>query len=304
MAVAKGAAIPAARLLDAVEATQHAGRVFEQWAGMNAPELPPDPTDAMQVTLARWQNDRFGDVPATDCHMALGVIEELGEAFDEDATAEDAIDALGDVMVYSSQLCTANRLAVGPVIDLACLYLKAGHCHGSAVTIAGMLAHVALKHAQNIRGLGPVEAYRPRLVDALALMIAKALEDCTLAHELVVDPRGVFAVIGGEVSTRKPGDAMIPAKAVPALNAAIDSVLGVARAEAKLAEGVQMLAIAEAAGDDAHDITAGNMPTFLRLSSTARTDETPVFDERMGLWYESDAQFAERIAKHRADLSA
>lgn len=294
-------------MLDATFATGAATERFAQWAGIDAPDLPPDPTDAMQVTLARWQNDRFGNVPASDCHMALGVIEELGEAFDEDATAEDAIDALGDVMVYSSQLCTANRLAIGPVIDLACLYLKAEMCHGHAITIAGMLAHVALKHAQSIRGLGPVEAYRPRLVDALALMIAKALEDCVMAHELVVDPRGVFLVIGGEVTQRKAGDAMIPAVPdVHATEAEIEHAISERKVEAmsKLADGMQMLDDAEAAGDDAHDISAGKMPTWVRLTSGECTDETPVFDSSTGLWCESDAQLRERIARHHADLSA
>lgn len=210
MAVAKGAAIPKHRLLDTAEATGQAIAIFDEWAGMTAPDVPPDEVDAMQVVLARWQNDRFQSAPTSDVHMALGVIEELGEAFDEDAGPEESVDALGDVMVYAAQLCTANRLAVRPVIDLAILYLKANHCHAQPVCLAGMLAHVALKHSQNIRGLGPAEVYRPRLVDALALMIAKALEDCTIGHELNVDPKGVFLVIGREVTQRKAGDTMIP----------------------------------------------------------------------------------------------
>lgn len=210
MAVSKGAELPKDRLLDAVDATEAARTRFDQWATMDSPDLPADAVDAMQVTLARWQADRFANAPTSDVHMALGVIEELGEAFDEDATAEDAVDALGDVMVYASQLCTRNRLAVGPVIQLAILYQRSNRCYPQPICIAGMLAHIALKHDQGIRGLGPMEAYRPRLVDALAMMIAKAIEDCTIGHELIIDPAGVFLVIGAEVTARKQGDAMIP----------------------------------------------------------------------------------------------
>lgn len=268
MAVAKGANIPAARMLDAVDATTHALGAFEAWASVKASELVPGSlhaTDEMQVRLAAWQADRFGHVPTSDVHIALGVIEELGEAFDEDAGAEESIDALGDVMVYASQLCTANRLAVRPVIELACLYAKANQCHAQPITLAGQLAHVCLKHAQGIRGLGPDEAYRPRLVDALALMIAKAIEDCTIGHELVVDAAGVFEVIGGEVLQRKQGDSIIPAGTVnvPVMDAAIRAAVPLPEerkhaAESVLAVGVQMLAEAEAAGDNAHDITASD----------------------------------------------
>lgn len=256
MTVAKGATIPGPRLLDAVEAAERSRATFERWAGMDAPDLPADETDAIQVGLARWQNDRFAGAPTSDVHIALGVIEELGEAFDEDAGPEESIDALGDVMVYAAQLCTANRLAIGPVIDLACLYVKANHCHGHAISIAGMLAHVALKHSQKIRGLGPVEAYRPRLVDALAMMIAKSLEDCALGHELNVDPRGVFAVIAREVMARKAGDAMIPAVPdVHATEAEIEAAIAQRKAVAadKLVEGVD--ALAEAAKTEPGDFT-------------------------------------------------
>lgn len=303
MTVAKGADIPKARLLDAVEATAISIDAFNVWADVRASDtrlLALPVVDAMQIQLAAWQADRFGNVPTSDVHMALGVIEELGEAFDEDAGPEDSVDALGDVMVYASQLCTVNRLAVRPVIDLACLYVKTNRCYAQPITIAGMLAHVALKHAQNIRGLGPESVYRPRLVDALAMMIAKAIEDCTMGHELTVDPAGVFIAIGNEVMGRKQGDEMIPS-AVSALSeegAATYAELR-SKAMAKLHEGAKALETPEAKAE-------GNIqaPTFARLVSIEKTEECPVFDELRQLWCESDAQLAERINKQHADLSA
>ncbi|HUS27586.1 MAG TPA: hypothetical protein VMZ53_03735 [Kofleriaceae bacterium] len=304
MAVAKGADIPAARLLDAVEATAHALTAFEAWAGIKASAIEPGTlhaVDEMQIRLAAWQNDRFGHVPTSDVHIALGVIEELGEAFDEDAGPEESIDALGDVMVYAAQLCTANRLAVRPVIGLAVHYVKTNACHAHAIALAGQLAHVCLKHAQGIRGLGPFEAYRPRLVDALALMIAKAIEDCAIGHELTVDPDGVFVVVGGEVLARKPGDTMIPKAPAGMVNVQVmkEAIDAATEPFRRLAEGVDKLAEAEKV--EPGDFQA---PTFLRLTSSEKTEACPVFDSASGVWCESDAQLRERINKHAADLSA
>ena len=210
--ITKGAALPAQREQMARIAYSDARATFAEWATMDAPMLPPDAVDAAQVGLARWQQDRFGHVPTSDAILALGVIEELGETFDSHDNPEDAIDGLGDTCVYAAQLCTRNRLAVRPVIALAHIYAQTNSGAGqlSPMHAAGQLAHVVVKHEQSIRGLGPAEVYGPRLVDALALMICKAYEDCTIVHELRIDIAGVFTTIGREVMQRKQGDAMIP----------------------------------------------------------------------------------------------
>lgn len=215
--ITKGAALPPQREQLARIAYADSRATFEQWAAMDAPMLPPDAVDAVQVGLARWQADRFANVPTSDAIMALGVIEELGETFDSHDDAEDAIDGLGDTCVYASQLCTANRLAVRPVIALAQIYAATNSGAGqlSPIHAAGQLAHIVVKHTQAIRGLGPAEAYGPRLVDALALIISKAFEDCTFVHDLRIDVAGVFTTIAREVMQRKAGDAMIPGHAGP-----------------------------------------------------------------------------------------
>jgi hypothetical protein len=213
--ITKGAALPAQREQLARIAYADSRGTFEQWAAMDAPMLPPDAVDAAQVGLARWQADRFANVPTSDAIMALGVIEELGETFDSHDDPEGAIDGLGDTCVYASQLCTANRLAVRPVIALAQIYAATNSGAGqlSPIHAAGQLAHIVVKHTQAIRGLGPAEAYGPRLVDALALIIAKAFEDCTFVHDLRIEVPGVFTTIAREVMQRKQGDAMIPTAA-------------------------------------------------------------------------------------------
>lgn len=210
--ISKGTHIPDDRLKLAADACTAARASFNEWADVPAGKFPIDPIDAMQVQLMRWQRDRFGHVDSSDPVIALGVIEELGETFDDEAEAEDAVDGLGDVMIYGAQLCTANRIAVRHVIGLACLYVRTNL--PSPIAIAGRFAHVVGKHAQRTRGLGNREAFQLCLVDALAMMIAKALEDCSLGHDLTIDPGGVFLVIGREVCERKVGDVMIPAPAI------------------------------------------------------------------------------------------
>lgn len=168
-------------------------------------------TTGMQIALMRWQRDRFGDQDAHDLKMALGVVEELGETFAA-GTAEEALDGLGDVCVYAGQLLISNRLAIEPVLDLARVFVAAG---GDLVPMlaAGNLAHTVLKGSQKIRGMADPEVYRAKLVECVALCIAKAIDDCEIGHGLMVRAAEVYHVVGLEVMQRKAGDAMIPATA-------------------------------------------------------------------------------------------
>lgn len=192
-----------------VTATTEASRnAFEAFAAMDAPELPADATDATQVALARWQAPRFANAPTSDPHMALGIIEELGETFDA-PEFDDALDGLGDVCVYASQLATANRLAIGPVLDLARV-LQTQLTGVQPIGAAGFLAHLVLKHSQKIRGLADIGRYRRGLVACLALAVAKATDDIEIGHALdaPVNVREVFRIVAGEVMART-GD-MLP----------------------------------------------------------------------------------------------
>lgn len=183
---------------------------FEVFGYMNAPELPPDATDSMQVQLCRWQVSRFG--LQSDERYALGIIEEVGETFEAEE-AGDAIDGLGDVCVYSSQLCTNNRLALGPILDLARVFQARGEVQ--PLLGVGKLAHCVLKHAQKIRGQANQEVYRLKLVETIALCVAKALDDCEIMHELKVHSTPeVFRIVGVEVMSRGAGHVAIPASFV------------------------------------------------------------------------------------------
>lgn len=173
---------------------------------------PDDPIDAIQLALMRWQRAHFGDQSSE--RMALGIIEEMVETFAADTanTTEGALDGLGDTCVFSSQLCTNNRLALGPVLDLARVFTMR---QGAKLIMAhGVLAQVILKGAQKIRGLDDENRYRLRLVGAIAMCIAKAIDDVEIMHDLAVKPRDVLLVVAREVLARGDGHDAIP-KAPP-----------------------------------------------------------------------------------------
>jgi hypothetical protein len=169
--------------------------------------MPSDAVDAMQVALCRWQVDKYG--PQPDERMALGIIEEMTETFLADGT-EDAIDGLGDVCVYSSQLATNNRLAIAPLIDLARVL---GHRNGvRTIAASGLLSQVVLKGSQKIRGLDDQAKYRMRLAGAIGLCIARAIESVEemWPEILPIKADRVFCIIGDEVLRRAAGHPSIP----------------------------------------------------------------------------------------------
>jgi hypothetical protein len=184
---------------------------FESWAGLDAPHLPADPVDAMQLRLARWQVRNFG--PQSDERFSLGVIEECGE-LDEAIAADAAIDALGDVLVYAGQLAISNRLALGPLLT------PVGKA-GRLLATAGKLAHVVLKRSQRIRGgAGSIEQYRADLAGSISRVADAALE---VADRICADgflrPAEVYLRIGEQVLARNwisnPTTGAAAPKAVP-----------------------------------------------------------------------------------------
>lgn len=203
-----------------LEAFERARASFETWAANDVTDPPPDhPIDAVQIALMRWQRNRFGMQTEThDLRMAHGVIEEMGETFLADENAEDALDGLGDVLVYASQLVTSNRLAIAPILELARDF--AARPSIPPIVAAAMLSQVTLKASQKIRGLDDVHRYRVRLVGCLAQCIAIALTDVEILHNLKVDAGGVLLVVANEVIQRGvPGHDAIPKDVEPEITA-------------------------------------------------------------------------------------
>ncbi len=180
---------------------------FEQFAGNNGEEVA-DPVNDMQIRLMRWQRDRFGlQTDRHDLLMTLGVIEELGEAFTA-PNGEEALDGLGDVIVYAGQLAMANRLALSPIVRFAEALDPLDATHQE---ITGRLAHVVLKASQRIRGMDDEDRYRTNIVRMLALSIALAADTAYSLHfDHKIDIAKVYTTVGAEVLLRKRGDVMIP----------------------------------------------------------------------------------------------
>jgi hypothetical protein len=132
-----------------------AREVFEKYAGMDTPDLPSDPRQALQVRLARWQQRNFGgrvDLPAAAV-SALGANEESGE--------------IGDALLALMS-------------------------HSALQGSVGSLAHVILKSSQRIRGMENEETCRKAIADGLAdvavfsmqLATVFRLDYWTIVHEV------------------------------------------------------------------------------------------------------------------------
>jgi NTP pyrophosphatase (non-canonical NTP hydrolase) len=143
---------------------------FSIFAAMDAPELPDDEFDALQVRLCRWQGNKFGAQPWE--LMTFGIVEEMGElddAIEVDDKAE-IFDAVGDICVYASQILTHNRLALVTALREANLHTSPPRM----MSAAGKLCHVTLKRLQRIRGMQDVEAFRAALFEAVVNVLAAA----------------------------------------------------------------------------------------------------------------------------------
>jgi NTP pyrophosphatase (non-canonical NTP hydrolase) len=114
-----------------IEVAQSAKDRFDGYAAFSPKDFDQlgDGTLArLQVELAAWQNRNFGAVPMWQ--PALGAGEEVGELQhavlkhfqgirgldDKDRLLAQASDAIGDVVVYLMQVCTALRLDFETVV--------------------------------------------------------------------------------------------------------------------------------------------------------------------------------------------
>jgi hypothetical protein len=234
-----------------------ARRQFEDLDDMRVGLLAGEPNDTQQALL-RWQADRFGALDALHgVRMALGVIEEMAETFEAE-TAAEALDGLGDVIVYAGQLAAFHRLSIGPILALADAYLA----RGARVQIlaAGSLAHHVLKGSQKIRGLDDPDLFRLGLVEKLAEAIACAVETVAIGHvEGAINVAEVYRIVGTEVLQRKAGDKMIPAADRLEVTAEARAKLAAElRAERKAAALVQLGEAGAQLAEEA--LTGGHVP--------------------------------------------
>ena len=159
---------------------------FDAYAGMDGPKLPNDERSALQVRLGRWQTREFGPVSTERC--ALGVGEEVGElaeAYDAALSGvivsgeyrSRALDAVADICIYATNLCTGLRLDfwalnhVGFEMDMARVVVR-------SAAAAGRLQHAVLKSAQGIRGMHDPEKYRRAAASAVHGLVREMSSAC------------------------------------------------------------------------------------------------------------------------------
>lgn len=170
---------------------------FAAWAALDAPHLPADPVDAMQVRLLRWEQAqpfwRVSSLP-----VALGCGEEAGELADAECY-DEIVDAVGDVAIYACQVATRHRLAFGAILDAAS-DSDVMHLHDEwreLLSALGRVQHLILKREQRIRiGAESDEVFGEALADALARLIAAI----TNAHG--IDARDAFLEVAERVLAR------------------------------------------------------------------------------------------------------
>lgn len=177
-------------------ASEKACAVFGEYAAMDAPDLPDNRLDAIQVRLCRWQVNKFGSQPFE--RMALGIIEELGELQDANEAGWTGLqlDAVGDICVYTSQLLTHHRLSLSSTFAYA-LEVKNPPLMLSA---AGKLSHVVLKRLQRIRGMQDIFAFRAELFGRAADVLAAARKS---VEPMAEDLEGVLERVANHVMRRK-----------------------------------------------------------------------------------------------------
>lgn len=125
---------------------QKSREAFNQYAAMDAPELPENPVSALQVRLYRWQQRNFGIAGAEQ--LALGINEEVGELAE---AIESALEPLESVILF--------------------LRIKRA---------AGKICHAVLKNSQKIRGMADPEKFREVAGDAIADVAVFEIQLCTV----------------------------------------------------------------------------------------------------------------------------
>ena len=165
-----------------------ASSAFAAYATLDDPLLPADPMSALQVRLWRWQVEQFG-VP-DDRDLVLGIVEECGE-LEEAGDVAEMQDAVGDVLIYTIQLCTSQRLDFWTIFGSALAY--------SSIAIAiGQLAHCALKTHQRIRGYANRDYSRRRLFGRIETLIGAV----KMAHGSRINIAGALLMTAERVMER------------------------------------------------------------------------------------------------------
>lgn len=121
---------------------------------------------------------------------ALRLISYLGVTFTAE-DGEDAVNAFCSVLLLAGAALEQFDLAIEPVIKLAGKFRARTDVKPEVASNAVAAAMLAPFTLGDLRGVTPASS---NLVDALAMAIAKAWDDCEIAHDLRVDPLELWKV--------------------------------------------------------------------------------------------------------------
>ena len=130
----------------------------------NVPALDTFP--GLQAALAAWQQRCFGSPPPWV--SAMGINEEVGELREAAPWEADFDDALGDILVYTTQLCTLHKLDFGALSSNLREIEVSVDVGWKLIGVAtGRISHVVLKSFQKIRGFHEPEVAQRHIAHAV-----------------------------------------------------------------------------------------------------------------------------------------
>lgn len=157
--------------------------------------LPPKASEADHMQDALYARS----IPSSSHHIGLALIEHLGATFGQE-DAELAIEHLGMVLAHASVIASMERMTFEPIIGLAAEFRSRLEIQPIAAPGA-VAAAITFRSPLAIDRDPPpsVEAQRHAIADALALALAKAIDDVEIGHYVQVNPLELFIVIGREI---------------------------------------------------------------------------------------------------------
>jgi hypothetical protein len=161
------------------EIAELAKAIFDGYAAMSPPHLPPDRWSALQVRLHRWEITTYG--LATFDDVVHGVVEEWCRESNEAVGHEALVDAIADTMIFCIQACTHWRLDFGVIFGEArprAARLSRDGAETSAAIGVGMLAEVARKTRQQFRGGWSNDRARAQVAEAVGRLVAGCAYHC------------------------------------------------------------------------------------------------------------------------------
>jgi hypothetical protein len=224
--------IPAGRRVAVIAAHKLARDLFNDREGL---------IDELQRSLTRITDDSN-----TLCVLVierLAAVQHAGSFGTEDEGK--AIEALGALACACARLCEVNAISIRPIFDLARVYTRhESTAHVQVMITAGQLAAVVREGCDRIR-----------ITDAIGILLAKAIDEVEIVHELSVKLPDVFEIVAREtLAGKKPSPAQLEEFGLVELQleaiAAEHGEPRKARALVALQGGLDDLATAEQVEDD------------------------------------------------------